>query len=41
MRARGEPPAAVRAVAERARALSTEREAHLFAHRAEKLLAET
>ncbi|WP_020572321.1 AAA family ATPase [Parafrankia discariae] len=37
--ARGEPAAAVRAAAERARALSTEREAHLFAHRAEELLA--
>ncbi|WP_051102486.1 ATP-binding protein [Parafrankia elaeagni] len=39
MRDRGEPTAAVRAKAERARALSTEREAHLFAHRAEELLA--
>jgi len=39
MQARGEPAAAVRAGAERARALSTEREAHLFAHRAEELLA--
>ncbi|WP_101831543.1 ATP-binding protein [Frankia canadensis] len=39
MRVRGEPTAAVRAAAERARALSTEREAHLFAHRAEELLA--
>ncbi|GII59764.1 hypothetical protein Pth03_81530 [Planotetraspora thailandica] len=39
MQARGEPVAAVRAAAERARALSTEREAHLFARRAEELLA--
>ncbi|MEX5635629.1 ATP-binding protein [Parafrankia sp. FMc2] len=39
MAARREPAAAVRAAAERARALSLEREAHLFAHRAEKLLA--
>ncbi|MDQ7906062.1 BTAD domain-containing putative transcriptional regulator [Phytohabitans sp. ZYX-F-186] len=38
MRARGEPVAAVRAAAERARALSVEREAHLFARRAEELL---
>ncbi|WP_239090596.1 ATP-binding protein [Asanoa iriomotensis] len=39
MNARGEPVASVRAVAERARALSVEREAHLFAQRAEELLA--
>ncbi|BCB92002.1 BTAD domain-containing putative transcriptional regulator [Phytohabitans suffuscus] len=39
--ARGEPVAAVRAAAERAWALSTEREAHLFARRAEELLAGT
>ncbi|WP_051807196.1 ATP-binding protein [Actinoplanes subtropicus] len=38
--ARGEPVAGVRAVAERARALSTDREAHLFARRAELFLAE-
>ncbi|WP_208780674.1 hypothetical protein [Streptomyces griseorubiginosus] len=37
--ARGAPVAAVRAAAERARALSAEREAHLFARRAEELLA--
>ena len=40
LQALGEPVAVVRAAAERARALSTEREAHLFAHRAEKFLAE-
>ncbi|WP_307834071.1 ATP-binding protein [Paractinoplanes lichenicola] len=40
LRAQGEPVAAVRAMAERARALSVEREAHLFAHRAEQLLSE-
>ncbi|WP_007509247.1 BTAD domain-containing putative transcriptional regulator [Pseudofrankia saprophytica] len=39
MGARGEPVAAARAAAERARALSVEREAHLFARRAEELLA--
>ncbi|GIF51335.1 transcriptional regulator [Asanoa ferruginea] len=39
MHARGEPVADVRATAERARALSTEHEAHLFAARAEELLA--
>jgi tetratricopeptide (TPR) repeat protein len=39
MGARGEPVAAVRAAAERARTLSAEREAHLFAHRAEELMA--
>jgi len=39
MRTRGEPVAAVRAVAEQARALSVEREANLFAHRADELLA--
>ncbi|WP_459801982.1 ATP-binding protein [Herbidospora sp. RD11066] len=39
LRARGADPAAVREAAERARALSTEREAYLFAHRAERLLA--
>lgn len=38
--ARGEPVAVVRAAAERARALSAEREAHLFARRAEQFLAE-
>jgi tetratricopeptide (TPR) repeat protein len=38
MQARGEPGAVVRAAAERARSLSVEREAHLYAHRAEKLL---
>ncbi|MDT3445844.1 hypothetical protein [Pseudofrankia sp. BMG5.37] len=37
---RGEPVAVVRAAAERARALSIEREAYLFAHRAEEFLAE-
>ncbi|MFJ4988852.1 ATP-binding protein [Streptomyces sp. NPDC088732] len=40
LRARGEPVATVRALAERAHALSVEREAHLFARRAEELLAE-
>ncbi|KUN24712.1 transcriptional regulator [Streptomyces antibioticus] len=40
LRARGEPVAVVRAVAERAYALSVEREAHLFARRAEALMAE-
>ncbi|MEU6341989.1 hypothetical protein ABZ883_13730 [Streptomyces sp. NPDC046977] len=39
-RARGEPVASSRALAERAHALSVEREAHLFARRAEELLAE-
>ncbi|SQE00401.1 transcriptional regulator [Parafrankia sp. BMG5.11] len=39
MQARGEPTAVVQAAAERARALSAEREAHLFAHRAEELSA--
>ncbi|MFJ6088438.1 BTAD domain-containing putative transcriptional regulator [Streptomyces sp. NPDC092369] len=39
MAARGEPVAAVRAAVERARTLSAEREAHLFARRAEELLA--
>ncbi|WP_433363096.1 ATP-binding protein [Actinoplanes sp. CA-142083] len=38
MRARGEPEAGVRAMAERARTLSTERGAHLFARRAGELL---
>ncbi|MFK0106137.1 ATP-binding protein [Streptomyces sp. NPDC091217] len=38
--ARGEPAAPLRAVAERAHALSVEREAHLFARYAEELLAE-
>jgi hypothetical protein len=38
MRARGEPAADVRAMAERARTLSTERGAHLFARRARELL---
>lgn len=36
----GLPVATVRATAERARALSVEREAHLFTHRADQLLAE-
>ncbi|MFB7286505.1 AAA family ATPase [Actinacidiphila glaucinigra] len=40
LQARGEPVATVRAVAERAHALSVEREAYLFARRAEELLAE-
>ncbi|MEU1415576.1 AAA family ATPase [Streptomyces sp. NPDC005731] len=40
LQARGEPVAAFRAIAERAHALSVEREAHLFARRAEELLAE-
>ncbi|MEV5840440.1 BTAD domain-containing putative transcriptional regulator [Streptomyces sp. NPDC051985] len=40
LQARGEPVATVRAVAERAHALAVEREAHLFARRAEELLAE-
>ncbi|MEU6147698.1 AAA family ATPase [Streptomyces sp. NPDC047081] len=40
LRARGEPVAVVRAFAERAHALSVEREAHLFARRAEELMAE-
>ncbi|MFC8430484.1 ATP-binding protein [Streptomyces sp. NPDC057253] len=40
LRARGEPVAVVRAVAERAHALSVEREALLFARRAEELMAE-
>ncbi len=39
-RAQGASAAAVRATAERARVLSVEREAHLFARRAEKLLTE-
>ncbi|MEU4223933.1 BTAD domain-containing putative transcriptional regulator [Nonomuraea sp. NPDC026600] len=39
LQARGEPVADVRTVAERAQALSIEREAHLFAHRAQELLA--
>ncbi|MFD7307234.1 ATP-binding protein [Promicromonospora sp. NPDC059942] len=38
LRASGEPDDVVRAAAERARALSTEREAHLFARRAERFL---
>jgi hypothetical protein len=38
MQARGEPAAAVRATAERARVLSNERGAHLFARRAQELL---
>ena len=41
VQARGEPVAEVRAAAERARALSTERGAHLFARRAEELLSES
>ncbi|MGI5438232.1 ATP-binding protein [Streptomyces shenzhenensis] len=40
LQARGEPVATLRAVAERAHALSAEREAHLFARRAEELMAE-
>jgi ATP/maltotriose-dependent transcriptional regulator MalT len=40
LQARGEPVATFRAVAERAYALSVEREAHLFARRAEELLTE-
>jgi hypothetical protein len=40
LQAFGEPVAVVRAAAEKARELSTEREAHLFAHRAEKFLEE-
>jgi DNA-binding SARP family transcriptional activator len=40
LQARGEPLAVVRNAAEKARKLSTERGAHLFAHRAEKFLAE-
>ncbi|MFD4511438.1 ATP-binding protein [Streptomyces sp. NPDC058457] len=40
LQARGEPVATVQAVAERAHTLSVEREAHLFARRAEELLAE-
>ncbi|MDQ7906063.1 BTAD domain-containing putative transcriptional regulator [Phytohabitans sp. ZYX-F-186] len=40
LHAGGEPVTAVRAAAERARQLSVEREAHLFAHRAERFLAE-
>jgi hypothetical protein len=40
LQALGEPLAVVRAAVEEARALSTEREAHLFVHRAEKFLAE-
>lgn len=39
LQARGEPSAAVRAAAERARTLSVAREAHLFAGRAEEVLA--
>ncbi|MER7693447.1 hypothetical protein [Streptomyces sp. NPDC097610] len=38
--ARGEPIATLRAVAERAHALSVERAAHQFARRAEELMAE-
>jgi len=41
VQARGEPVAEVRAAAERARALSTERGAHLFARRAEELISES
>jgi len=40
LQARGAPTDVVRAAAERAHARSTEREAHLFAHRAEQFLAE-
>jgi DNA-binding SARP family transcriptional activator len=40
LRARGEPVVVVRAAADKARANSAEREAHLFAYRAEKFLAE-
>jgi hypothetical protein len=40
LQAGGEPLAIVRSAAEKARKLSTERGAHLFAHRAEEFLAE-
>ncbi|MER5431790.1 BTAD domain-containing putative transcriptional regulator [Streptomyces sp. NPDC002588] len=40
LQACGEPVAVVRAAAEKARALSTGREAHLFAHRAQEFLRE-
>ncbi|MFI0774015.1 BTAD domain-containing putative transcriptional regulator [Streptomyces sp. NPDC021212] len=40
LQARGEPAAVVRAAAEKARELSTERGAHLFARRAETFMAE-
>jgi len=40
LHARGEPVTVVRAATEKARALSIEREAHLFVHRAEQFLAE-
>jgi ATP/maltotriose-dependent transcriptional regulator MalT len=40
LRARGEPVDVVRAAAEEARAWSTDREAHLFARRAQEFLAE-
>jgi hypothetical protein len=40
LQARGEPVSVVRPAGEKARALSAEREAYLFARRAEKFLAE-
>jgi hypothetical protein len=40
LQTRSAPVAEIRAVAERARALATEREAHLFARRAESFLAD-
>lgn len=40
LQARGEPVAAVRAAADAARGYSIDHEAHLFAHRAERFLAE-
>ncbi|MEJ3746394.1 BTAD domain-containing putative transcriptional regulator [Actinomycetes bacterium KLBMP 9797] len=40
LHARGQPATVVRAAAERARQVSIEREAHLFAHRAERFLTE-
>ena len=40
LQARGEPRTVVRAAAERARSLSADREAHLYARRAEEMLAE-
>ncbi|WP_305025012.1 AAA family ATPase [Actinoplanes sp. ATCC 53533] len=40
LQARGEPPTVVRAAAEQARALSADRETHLYARRAEDMLRE-
>jgi hypothetical protein len=40
LQARGEPTALVRAAVEEARALSADREARLFVHRADQFLAE-